>query len=167
MVKTHIKRQFVAELISQLPIGSLKVVLLSAKSPANLLMPLVHVVDSSGHCEGPPFSKPSKPSLSLFVYVTPLMSNDCPTAALGHMTVTPLDARNPGGGGEHTYPVDSRTNPGAHVLHWHEPPTSSSVAQFEIAGQLARLTDRCPEGVNEPSAHLPTTSMSRVGVPEL
>jgi len=70
------------------------------------------------------------------------------------------------GTGEHTYPVVTRTNPGAHVSHLHEPPALSSVAQFEIAGQLARLTDRCPEGVDEPSAHLPTTFMSRVGVPE-
>ena len=54
--------------------------------------PVVHDVDNSGHFELS-CTKPSKPFLSLFVYVTPLMSNVCPTATPGHMTVTPLDAR--------------------------------------------------------------------------
>jgi len=54
--------------------------------------PVVHDVDNSGHFELS-CTKPSKPFLSLFVYVTPLRVNVPLTATPGHMTVTPLDAR--------------------------------------------------------------------------
>ena len=47
---------------------------------------LVHDVDNF---ELSPFTKPAKPSLSLFVYVTPSTSPSSPTAALGHLMVSP------------------------------------------------------------------------------
>ena len=51
--------------------------------------PVVHDVDNLGHCEEPLFTKPRKAFLFLFVYVTPVTTPVSPTAALGHLMVSP------------------------------------------------------------------------------
>ena len=48
--------------------------------------PVVHDVDNF---ELSPFTKPAKAPLSLFVYFTPSTTPVSPTAALGHLMVSP------------------------------------------------------------------------------
>ena len=103
-VSTHIPVMSVTELVSQLLMAGLSLATARPKvflknSPFMSVTPVVHDLASFWltslfllSISWASLITSRSPSLSRFVYVTPLRVNVPPTATPGHLTVTPLDA---------------------------------------------------------------------------